>query len=60
MATESREDPDIRKSVLRRERGGDEWVAYEPAADDVTVGRGPTELDAVADFVERLRGGADQ
>lgn len=49
------DDPDVVKSVLRRERDGDEWVAFEPAGDTTVVGRGETELAAAADYIDRLR-----
>jgi len=43
-------------SIIRRERQPDDsWEATEPASAGETVGRGETELAAVADYIEQLQ-----
>jgi len=53
--TESRERPNAIQSLIRRERQGDEWVAFEPAGDTHIRGRGDTQYGAVIDYCERLQ-----
>lgn len=52
--TESVQQPDAIQSTIRREREGDEWIAFEPAGDTNIRGRGETQFDAVIDYCEQL------
>lgn len=57
MATDAAgggDEPDVQKSIIRREQTADGWIAYEPASSDDVQGEGPTQWAAVIDYVARV------